>query len=100
MPNNKTEAYINIKKIGERDNKFWVQDSEGNYYSGFKEYQGTQNTEYAQLTLGNHGEAFKEGDGALIVFTKTAGTDKAGNDVIYKNLKGIYPADGPTAPEG
>ena len=100
MPNNKIEAVITIAKIGEKDNKFWVKDQSGEFYSGFKEYQGTQNNEYAQLILGNHGEPFKEGQQALITFTKTAGTDKTGKDVIYKNLKGIYPAEGSqTAPQ-
>ena len=96
MPNNKTESVITIAKIGEKDNKFWIKDQSGEFYSGFKEYQGTQNTEYAQLMLGNHGEPFKEGDNALVVFTKTVGKD----DKIYKNIRGIYPADGPNASEG
>lgn len=63
--------------------------NQGEYYSGFKSYQGTQNKEYAELLLGDHGEAFQEGDQALVVFTKSVGKD----DKIYKNLRGIYPAD-------
>src|SRR5882724_8351709 len=99
MPSNKIEVVITIKKIGSKDNKFWVQDTKDEFYSGFKEYQGTPNNEYGQLTMDNHGEAFKEGNTALVVFTKTAGTDKQGKDVVYKNLRGIYPADGANAPQ-
>src|SRR5882724_12935677 len=93
MPSNKIEVVITIKKIGSKDNKFWIQDTKDEYYSGFKEYQGTPNNEYGQLTMGNHGEAFKEGDAALVVFVKSLGA----NDKIYKNLRGIYPADGAKA---
>jgi hypothetical protein len=96
MPNKKEEALVKIKKVGEKDNKFWVQDEKGEYYSGFKSYQGSENTEYSQLQLGNHGEPFKVGDTALVVFTKSVGKD----DKIYKNIRGIYPAEGSqTAPQ-
>jgi hypothetical protein len=88
MPSNKIEEVITIAKMGEKENKFWIKDQNGEFYSGFKEYEGTPNTEYAQLTMGNHNEPFKEGDAAMVVFTKTVGKD----DKIYKNLKAIYPA--------
>jgi hypothetical protein len=89
MPNNKFEAVITIKKIGEKDNKFWIQDENGDYYSGFKSYQGTENIEYSELCRGNHGERFKEGDRASIQFVKKVGND----DKIYRNLKHIFPAE-------
>jgi hypothetical protein len=93
MPQARIEKLITIKSIGEKGNKFWIKDTDGEFYSGFTEYQGTPNTEYQMLKNGNHNDAFQEGDQALIEYTKTAGTDKEGNDVIYKNIKGIYPAD-------
>lgn len=89
MSNNKFEAVITIKKIGEKDNKFWIQDENGDYYSGFKAYQGTENIEYSELCRGNHGEGFKEGDQASIQFVKKVGND----DKIYRNLKHIFPAE-------
>ncbi len=88
-----TEKLITITKIGEKDNKFWIKDESGEFYSGFKQWKGSNNTEWNLLQNGNHGEPFNEGDQALIEYTKTAGTDKEGNDVIYKNLKAVYPAD-------
>jgi hypothetical protein len=93
MPSNKIQKLITIAKIGEKERKFWIKDTEGEIYSGFTEWQGTENIEYSQLKNGNHGDPFKEGEQALIEFTKSAGTDKNGNDVIYKNLKAIYPPD-------
>ena len=82
------EAVIRIKKVGEKDNKFWIQDEAGEFYSGFKQWEGANNTEYNMLMFGNHNEPFKEGDMATIKFTKSVGKD----DKIYKNLKGIFPA--------
>jgi hypothetical protein len=93
MPQARTEKLITIRSIGEKGSKFWIKDTEDEFYSGFTEYQGTPNSEYQMLKNGNHNDAFQEGDQALIEYTKTAGTDKEGNDVIYKNIKGIYPAD-------
>jgi hypothetical protein len=93
----KQEAVITIASIGEKGTKFWIKDTNGEFYSGFTEYQGTPNTEYQQLKMGNHNEPFKEGDQALVVFTKSVGKD----DKIYKNLKSIFPAGGrtPSQPE-
>lgn len=93
MPNNKIQKLITIAKIGEKGRQFWINDTEGERYSGFTDWQGVTNTEYNQLKSGNHNAPFNEGDQALIEYTKSAGTDKEGNDVIYKNLKAIYPAD-------
>jgi hypothetical protein len=76
MANTKTQALIKITKIGDKANKFWIKDEKGEFYSGFKDYQGTQNQEYSELLMGNHGGPFKEGDMATIVYTKTAGTGK------------------------
>jgi len=89
----KIEKLITITKIGDKDKKFWIKDEAGEFYSGFKDWQGADTTEWSLVQHGNHGEPFKEGQQALIEFTKTAGTDKEGKDVIYKNLKAIYPAD-------
>jgi len=91
MPTQKREQkLITIKRIfnKEEENKFSLQDLEGEYYGGWKSYQDVMNTEYNQLLHGNHNEPFREGDQALIEFTKSVGA----NDKIYKNLKAIYPA--------
>ena len=45
------------------------------------------------LKNSNHNEPFAEGDRALVSVTESAGTDKDGNDAVYKNLKAIYPAE-------
>ena len=93
---NKDRIVITIRKIGGTDNKYWIQDTNEEFYSGFKEWEGEMNKDYLELLNGNHGEPFNEGDNVLIEFTKSVGKD----DKIYKNIKGIYPADGekPTQP--
>jgi hypothetical protein len=87
MANAKLQDVITIKKIGEKENKFWIQDTNGEFYSSFKTYEGNNNQEYNQLLFGNHNEPFQEGDTVVVTYTKTVGA----NDKIYKNLKSIFP---------
>lgn len=96
--NKSEEIVLKIDKIGEKGNNYWIQSGK-EFYSGFKEYEGIQNQDYAQFLMGNHDEAFKVGDMALVKFTKKVGVDKkTGGDKIFKNIVGVYPADGAINP--
>lgn len=93
MANTKYDILVKIAKIGEKGNGFWIKDEKGDFYSGFKEYQGKPNLEYEQLMGGNHDTPFKEGDMAVLRIVKKAGVDKDGKDKIFNNIVGVFPGD-------
>jgi hypothetical protein len=61
---------IKIEAISNKEDspKFSIKGDDGNWYSGFKEWQGERKTGYLQLLSGNHNEPFQKGDYAKISY--------------------------------
>lgn len=68
--------------------------ADGNWYSGFKKWEGEDTTVYSQFKMGNHNMPFKKGDQALITYT----LGEYNGEVVY-NLKSMYPSDSPRPAE-
>jgi len=85
------KSTIQIESCGETKDKlkFFIKDTQGNWYTAFKAYNGVEKDVYSQFKMGNHGQPFKKGDTANISFKKTVGKD----DQIYRNLASIFPTD-------
>jgi hypothetical protein len=81
---------IKIEAISNKEDspKFSIKGDDGNWYSGFKEWQGERKTGYLQLLSGNHNEPFQKGDYARISY-------QIGeyNGQLQYGLLSMFPAD-------
>jgi hypothetical protein len=80
---------ITIEAVSDKEDKKQaaIKADDGNWYTVWRDYEGTKTTEYNQLTMGNHNEAFKKGDRAIISYK----TGVFNNKTQY-TLKSIFPA--------
>lgn len=74
------EANIVISKKGEKDGKYWIKDTMGEFYGGFRDWEGTLTDGYNQFLN------VKEGDNAVVEYSKSVGA----NDKIYRNVRSIH----------
>lgn len=66
-----------------------IKDSNGVWYSIWKDFEEEPTIEYEQLTEGNHGEPFKKGDQAIISVKESEYNGKP-----QYTIKSIFPTDG------
>ena len=73
------EVNLTIEKKGEKNGKFWIKGSDGEFYGGFCEWEGKSTDAYDEYT------DVEEGQNVVITFSKSVGA----GDKIYRNVRSI-----------
>ncbi len=74
------EIELTVSKKGEKDSKYWIKGSDGEFYGGFRDFEGILTDGYNSFLELN------EGDNVVITYSKSVGA----NDKIYRNVRSIH----------